>query len=161
MLGGHNLLSTVKYNLLVLRLVKHCWPVNFVTFLNEDLIYFQLDSLSLNNLLFDTVLGDQSVYIHRLALSNSMSSIHSLEINLRIKIWVIQNHMVRRDQIYTQTTSPSRNQKNAFVSSLTCEVFDLRLSAGQVSTTVQTTVRYTPHYKKVFDDRKHHCKAGK
>ena len=54
--------------------------------LDEDLIGFELDGLSLHNLLFDRPFGYQTINIHIFALANSMGTIHGLQVYLRVEV---------------------------------------------------------------------------
>ena len=56
--GSHNLLSTMQDDLLVLSFVEHERLAYFATLLDEDLVDFQSDGLTLHNLLFYCVLCD-------------------------------------------------------------------------------------------------------
>lgn len=67
--------------------------------LNDNLVEFELDCLSLNHFLLDRVLADEPVYIDVLLLTDTVSTVHSLQINLRIEIAVIKDHMICRGQV--------------------------------------------------------------
>ena len=92
-------------NLLVLLLVQRHRLVNFATLLDKDLVNFQFDGLTLNDFLFNSVLGHKPVDIDILALSNSMRSIHRLQVNLRVEVGVKEHDVVGRHQVYSQATS--------------------------------------------------------
>ena len=65
-------------DLLILFLVQCHRLVDFATLLDKNLIYLQLNGLSLDDLLFDGVLCHESVDIDVLPLANPMRSIHCL-----------------------------------------------------------------------------------
>jgi hypothetical protein len=54
--------------------------------LNNNLIKTQLDLSPLNHLLLNGVVSDKAIYDHLLELSNAVSTILGLKINLRIPI---------------------------------------------------------------------------
>ena len=77
-LSSHNLLCTMQDDLFVLGLVKRERLVYLAALLDEHLIDFEPDGLSLHNLLLNCVFGHQAVDIDFLFLANSVRSIHSL-----------------------------------------------------------------------------------
>ena len=62
--------------------------------LNEDFVSLEFHSLSLDYLFFNCSFSDQAVHIDWLALANSMSTIHSLEVDLWIEVGVIQHDVI-------------------------------------------------------------------
>ena len=103
--------SSMNQNLFVLFLRK-VFVLGLVSLLNDNSIQLELDGLPLDNLLLNTVFGDESVYIHILLLTNPMSSVHGLQIDLWIPIRVIENDVVGRHQVDTETTRSGRNKED-------------------------------------------------
>ena len=85
-LGCHDLLCSVQDNLLVLFLVQGHRLVHFATLLDKDRVNFQFDGLPLYDLFLDRVLSHKSINKDFLALAYSMSSVHCLKVDLRVKI---------------------------------------------------------------------------
>lgn len=54
--------------------------------LDHNLIQLQFHSLALNYLLLNRVLGHKSVHVDLFSLSDSVASIHGLQVDLRIKV---------------------------------------------------------------------------
>ena len=73
---------------LIILLVEIHVLIYLESMLNEDLIGFKLDGLSLHNLLFDRPFGYQTINIHIFALAYSVGSIHGLQVDLWVKVWI-------------------------------------------------------------------------
>ena len=101
----------MNQNLLVLPLRK-IFILGLMTLLNDNSVQLELDGLSLDDLLLNTVFGDESVYIYILFLTDPMSSVHGLQIDLWIPIRVIKNDVVGSHQVNTETTRSCGNQKD-------------------------------------------------
>lgn len=59
--------------------------------LDDQIIPFQLDGLSFDDFLFDCILSDEPVNVDRIFLSDSMGSIHGLEIHLWVPVAVVND----------------------------------------------------------------------
>lgn len=54
--------------------------------LDDDLVQFEFDGLSLDDLLLDSLFRDEPVDVDLLLLSNTMGSVHSLYVRLRVPV---------------------------------------------------------------------------
>ena len=72
----------------------------------------RLDSLfllrPLHYLFFDSTSGHDSIYSHRLCLTNTMSAVSCLFIHRRVPIVIIEDNCIRSNQIDAKTTSSCR-----------------------------------------------------
>mmetsp|Transcript_46840 Transcript_46840/g.62009 ORF Transcript_46840/g.62009 Transcript_46840/m.62009 type:complete len:124 (-) Transcript_46840:1428-1799(-) len=123
----------MQNDLLVLGLVEHGGLADFAPLLNENLIDFEFDGLPLNDFFFHAVLCDQPVHEHVLALPDTVSSVHRLQVDLRVPVRVVQHYMVRRHQVDTEAACASRDQKDYFIGARPREVLNPLLSVGQLS----------------------------
>ena len=57
------------------------------TLLNDELVKMKLLRSALEHTLLDTALGNETKYIHLLRLSDSVSTVHSLQVGLWIPRW--------------------------------------------------------------------------
>lgn len=64
--------------------------------LDYNLVNLELDSLSLNDLLFHRILGNQPIDKDLLLLTDSMGTVHRLQIDLWIPVRIIQDYVVCR-----------------------------------------------------------------
>jgi hypothetical protein len=83
----------VQEDLLILVLAQVLVD-GFIALLDDYLIQLEFDSLTLNDLLFDSLHRNQSVDINVLLLTDSVRSIHCLQVDLRVPIGVVNDHMV-------------------------------------------------------------------
>ena len=96
--------------------------------LNHDLVQFELDPLPLNNLFLDGVFCDQAVDKDFFLLTDPVAAIHSLQVDLRVKVRVINDHVVRGDQVDAQAASSGRNDEDQLGGAWPCEILNLGLS---------------------------------
>ena len=78
-------------NLFVFVLAECHRLVDFLALLDEDRVDFQLDRLPLNDLLLYSILGDQAVDVDIFHLTDSMTSIHCLQVYHGIEIGVVEH----------------------------------------------------------------------
>ncbi len=77
------------------------------TLLNDELVELELLRGSFNDSFLDRVLRDESEHIDLLRLTDTMRSVHCLEIRLRVPIAVVQYNNVGSDHVDSQTTCTS------------------------------------------------------
>ena len=127
--------------------------------LDKDLVNLQLDGLSLDDFLLDSVLGHQPVNVDILALTDSMRSIHCLQVDLRVEVGIKEYNVVGRHQVDTQAACSRRDQEDGLVRASPCKVFDLHLAVRQLRTSIEAAIRDLSHRAKVLHDREHLCEA--
>lgn len=93
--------------------------------LNHDLVQFELDPLPLDNLFLDGVFRDQAVDKDLFLLADPIAAIHSLQVDLRVKVRVINDHVVRGDQVDAQAASSGRNDEDQLGGAWPCEILNL------------------------------------
>jgi hypothetical protein len=116
--------------------------------------------LLLNHFLLHGVLSDESVNSYLLCLTNSMSSIHCLEIHLWIPVRVIQDNSVSSHEIQTKSTSSCRDEEDSLLRVLTREVINLNLSIIKLCVTIKSAVFIFSKSTVIFHNVKHGCEAG-
>lgn len=80
--------------------------LGLVALLDDDRVEFELDGLSLNDLLLNRVSRDEPVNIDLLLLADSVRPVHGLQVYLRIPVAVKQDDVVGGHQIDSETTGP-------------------------------------------------------
>ena len=83
----------------VLIFVERFAIINLATSLNHHLVEFQFYCLAFNHFLLNSVFAHQSVDIDIFLLADTMSPIHCLQINLGVKIRIIEYNVVCRCQV--------------------------------------------------------------
>ena len=83
----------MHYDLFILFLTK-TFRLSHPSLLYNDLVQFQLDSLSLDYLFFDGVLGDESVDEDFLFLADSVGAVHGLVVDLGVPVGVVEDDVV-------------------------------------------------------------------
>lgn len=84
----------MKKNLLIF-FFREIFVRCLMTLLDDNLVYLQFDSLPLDYLLLYSVFADKSVNKNSLFLTDSVRSVHCLQINLWIPIRIIQDNVIR------------------------------------------------------------------
>ncbi len=85
--------STVNKNFLIL-LFSECFLRCNLARLDDYLVEFETDRLSLQDFLLNCGLSDESVHVDLLLLADSMGTIHRLQVYLRVPVGVIEYDMV-------------------------------------------------------------------
>ena len=75
--------------------------------LDHDAVQTQFYPLSFHYFLLNSMLSDESVDVDLVFLANSMGSVHSLQIHLRIEIAIIDNNSISSRQIDAQSSGSS------------------------------------------------------
>ena len=109
----------------ILRQVLVC---SLMPLLNDDLVELELDGLALDDLLLDRLLRDQAVDKDLLLLSDTVGTVHRLQVNLRVPVRVIDYNMVSCHQIDSKTTCPCRDEEDLEVGTFFRELLDALLS---------------------------------
>jgi hypothetical protein len=130
------------------------------TLLNNKGVKFQLHGLFLNHFFLHGVFGDESINSDLLCLTNSMSSIHCLEIHLWIPVRVIQDNGISGHEIQTKPSCSSRYQENGLLCFFTSEVIDLNLSIIKLCVTIKSAVFIFSISTVIFHNVKHSCETG-
>lgn len=102
-----------------------------------------------HDLLFKSALRDQAVDVHDLLLSNTMGSVHSLQILHGIPVVFDENDRVRSRQRQAQSTNMGR-QKQTINAWVRVEGLHDSMSLLRVGTSVQAHVRDRRHV--VFEE---------
>lgn len=110
------------------------------TSLDNHLIELQLLHRSLDDPLLDRILGDESVDVYLLGLSDTMGTVHSLQVGLRIPIAVKQDHNVGGDQVDTQSSGTRRQQEDELVAAWLVVFVDGSRSRIVIGTSVDSAV---------------------
>ena len=146
-------------NLFVFVLAECHRLVDFLALLDEDRVDFQLDRLPLNDLLLYSILGDQAVDVDIFHLTDSMTSIHCLQVYHGIEIGVVEHDMIGCDQVDTESTCSRRDQEDCFIGVRGREFLNLSLSISQLRRTIKSAIRYAAHRQIILDDRQQSCEA--
>jgi hypothetical protein len=112
------------------------------TLLNDHLIKLQFLRSSLQDSLFDSILSDEPEDIDLLSLTDSMSSVHGLQIGLRVPIRIKQNDNIGSDQIDTQSTSSSCQEEDKLLAAWSIIVIDGGNSGFVIGSTIDSAVFY-------------------
>ena len=88
-----------------------------------------------------------------------MSSIHGLQVHLRVPVTVVEHHGVGSHEIEAQTSSSGRDQEDELVSVLGSEIIDLRLSVIQLSVAIKSAILVVSEAAVVLEDIKHRREA--
>mmetsp|Transcript_51023 Transcript_51023/g.127957 ORF Transcript_51023/g.127957 Transcript_51023/m.127957 type:complete len:200 (-) Transcript_51023:1119-1718(-) len=102
---------------------------------------------------------NQPVHVHGLLLSNSMRSIHGLQVHLRIPVTVVQNYCVSRSKVNAKA-SGSCGQKEellSFVFWIVVELFDLPIPVLSAGIPVDAAVDDITNSAIVLQDIEHSC----
>jgi hypothetical protein len=115
--------------------------------------------LFLNHFFLHGVFGDESINSDLLCLTNSMSSIHCLEIHLWIPVRVIQDNGISGHEIQTKPSCSSRYQEDSLLSFFTREVINLNLSIIKLCVTIKSAVFIFSIPTVIFHNVQHRCEA--
>ena len=110
------------------------------TLLDDQLIKLQFLRGPIQDSLFDRILCDEPKYIDLLGLTNSVRSVHGLQIGLGIPITVKQDDDVGCDEVDTETTGSGREQENKLFTLWRIVVVDGRNTGLVIGTTIDTAV---------------------
>ncbi len=69
-----------------------------------------------------------------------MSSVHSLQVNLRVPIWIINDDMIGGHKIESKTTSFGRKQENEKLWLRLSEVIDHLLSCFKICASIKSAI---------------------
>lgn len=85
------------------------------TLLNNKLVKLELLCGTLKNALLDCVLRDEAEDVDLLGLTDTVRTIHGLQVCLRVPVAVKQDNNVGSDKVDTKTTSTGREQEDKLV----------------------------------------------
>ena len=86
--------------------------------LDNELVESQLLRRALEHTLFNTALRDETEYIDLLRLADTMSTIHCLQVGLRIPVAVVQDDDVGSRQVDSEPASACRQQEDELLSAM-------------------------------------------
>lgn len=111
------------------------------TLLDDQLVKLELLRSPLEDTLLDGILGDETEHVDLLGLTDTVGSVHSLQVGLRVPdegsarssmgglfahspVRVKEHHNVGRDEVDTQTTRTSREEEDKFLAARSIVVVD-------------------------------------
>lgn len=107
--------------------------------LDDQTIPFQLDHLPFNNLLLNSILRDQPIDPYFLLLANSVSSIHGLQVHLRIEITIVDDNCISTRQVDAEAScSGAQEEDEVLIGGH--EGLDLAVSALHVCASVDAAI---------------------
>merc|ERR1719164_402344 len=83
--------------------------------LNDNVVQFEFHLGAFDNSFFDCLFCDEPEDLYSFLLTNSVSSVHGLQVHLRIPIGVENDDNVRGHQIDAQTSSSGAQNENELV----------------------------------------------
>jgi len=125
--------------------------------LHDKMVDFELPCSSFDNFFFNWTLCYESINYHVSLLSNSMSSINSLEIDLRIPIRIKDDYYVSLVEINTNTSSSGWQDKELFITIRVLEIIDSWITLGGWSLSIDTAVLVSSYPQKVIKDIQKSC----
>lgn len=125
------------------------------SFLDNKRVKFKLHGLFFNHLFFHGVRSNQTEDLNNLLLSNTMSAIHCLEINLGIPITVIENNYIGSHEVKTESTSSGRYEEYKFLGVFFCKFFNIAFSLIKISVSVESTIVIFAEKTVIFKNIKH------
>ncbi len=124
--------------------------------LDDQIVPFEFDGLSLNDFFLNSVFSDEPVNIDWVFLPNSMSSIHGLKIHLWVPIAVVNDDSVGAGQVDSQTTGSCGEQEDKFAAVFFHKLFNLLVSCSHVSRTIDSAIFIGPEVAEIFQDIEDH-----
>ena len=120
--------------------------------LDDHLVEFESDGLPLKDFLLNRRLSDEPVNIHLLLLAYSVSTVHGLEVNLRVPVRVIQDDMVRSHQVQAETSCTCGEHENGQVRAWLGELTDVLFSLLQLGGAVKPAELVLSHRAVILED---------
>ena len=108
--------------------------------LDDQLVQPQLLGRAFKHTLLDTALRNETEDINLLGLTDTMGTVHGLQVGLRVPVTVIQNDNVGGCEVDTQTTSASREQEDELLAVWLVVLVDSDNTVFVGSPTIDTTV---------------------
>lgn len=103
----------------------------------------------------------QSVHHHLALLTDSVRSVHRLQIHLRVEIGIVDDHRIRRGKVDTQPSSSSGQQENRLGGVRTGEVSNLVISTLDLRITINSTKLVPPVITIILQNVEHHSELTK
>ena len=103
----------------------------------------------------------QSVHHYLALLTDSMRSVHRLQIHLRVEIGIVDDHRIRSGKVDTQPSSSSRQQENCLGGVRTGEVSYLVISTLDLRITINSTKFVPPVITIILQNVEHHSELTK
>ena len=100
--------------------------------------------------------SDESVDIDLVFLTDSVGSVHGLQIHLRVEIAVVDNNSISCCQIDTQSSSSSRQKKYVFLWIIGHERLDLCVSRGHIGRAIDSAIVVHSVIAVIFEDIQNH-----
>ncbi|KAI6767175.1 hypothetical protein HG531_011535 [Fusarium graminearum] len=118
----------------------HCREAS-VLLVHDSRCDINLEPLEIQNLLLQGSTSDESVHVDHLLLSNTMGSVHGLEIFLGVPVMLDKDDRISTCQVQTETSNASGQQEHV-VGRVAVELVDNVLSLVGFHRTVETEVRH-------------------
>lgn len=127
-------------HLIIAHFVSLSWIGLKRTLCHDHMIYLELPGSSLNNFFLNCFFSYKPINNHFSFLAYSVCPVNGLQINLRVPIWVKNDHYVCLVQVYTETTCSSGKNEYFFITSGVLEIFYSVISVQSWSLTVDSAV---------------------
>ena len=122
------------------------------TLLDHKSVELKLFGGPIDNALLDGIFRHETEDLDGLFLTDTVSTVLSLEIHLRIPITVVENDNIGGGKVDTETTSSGRKHEDELIGVLLVVGRDLGIAEVTIGTTVDATVIVLLHVAVVFEE---------